>query len=90
MTLPFDSAEHSVTGRVVSQAKEEGMLLSKFVVVSYAVPCLPLKQRLILLELCSISSVTAVPKLRKLTVVLYLGHLINEWSKGRFPILWIC
>lgn len=90
MTLPFDSAEYSVTGRVVSRTKEEGVLLSKFVVVSYAVPCLPLKQHLILLELRSISSMTAGPKLRKLMVVLYQGHLISEWSEGRFPIFWIC
>lgn len=75
----------SVIGTVVSQAKQEGVLLSKFAMVSSAAPHLPLKQHFTPLDPCSMSSMS------------YFTHrdfkhrdLIKEWPTGQVPILQVC
>lgn len=60
------------------------MLLSKSAMVSYAAPHLPLKWHFIPLELCSMSSMTAISKLRKLIMITTVILSVNGQKDG-FP-----
>lgn len=75
---------------VVSQAKQEAVLLSKIATVSSAAPHLPLKWHFIAISPHVQWAPWVIPKLRTLNVILNHRDLIKEWPTGQSPILGVC